>query len=143
MLISCTSCYSKFLVNSAELKPNGRTVQCANCGNQWYQESIPNEEEEILISSVPPTSSKNEHNKHESNKSVINLPSTYVKEKNVSFLNSVLVILLIVSLIIGFSVIRNLEMNTLVLLKYYFNEFYFNLKLIINDVAKIVYQIIN
>ena len=143
MLISCTSCYSKFLVNSADLKPNGRTVQCANCGNQWYQESIFNEEEEILISSVPQTPSENEHTRNESYKSVINLPSTYVKEKNASFLNSVLVILLIVSLIIGFSVIRNLEMNTLVLLKYYFNEFYFNLKLIINDVAKIVYQIIN
>ena len=55
MLISCTSCYSKFLVNSADLKPNGRTVQCANCGNQWYQESILSEEEEISISSVPQT----------------------------------------------------------------------------------------
>ena len=38
MLISCNSCNSKYLVNSAELKPDGRNVQCANCGNQWYQE---------------------------------------------------------------------------------------------------------
>jgi len=143
MLISCTSCYSKFLVNSGDLKPNGRTVQCANCGNQWYQESIFVEEEEILISSVPQTSLKNEHNKNESDNSVINLPSTYVKEKNVSILNSVLVILLIVFLIIGSWGFRKLEMNTLVLLEYYFNEFYFNLKLIINDIAKIVHQIIN
>ena len=143
MLISCTSCYSKFLVNSGDLKPNGRTVQCANCGNQWYQESIFVEEEEILISSVPQTSLKNEHNKNEFDNSVINLPSTYVKEKNVSILNSVLVILLIVFLIIGSWGFRKLEMNTLVLLEYYFNEFYFNLKLIINDIAKIVHQIIN
>jgi predicted Zn finger-like uncharacterized protein len=143
MLISCTSCYSKFLVNSADLKPNGRTVQCANCGNQWYQESIFSEEEEISISSVPQTPSKNEYNKDESHKSVINLPSTYVKEKNVSVLNSSLVILLVVFLIIGFWGVRKLEMNTLVLAEYYFNEFYFNLKLIINDVAKIVHQIIN
>jgi predicted Zn finger-like uncharacterized protein len=143
MLISCTSCYSKFLVNSADLKPNGRTVQCANCGNQWYQESISDEEEEILISSVPQTHSENKHTKNESSKSVINLPSTYVKETNVSFLNSTLVILLIVFLMTSFWVFRNLEMNTLVLLKYYFNEFYFNLKLIINDVAKIVHHILN
>ena len=143
MLISCTSCYSKFLVNSGDLKPNGRTVQCANCGNQWYQESIFVEEEEILISSVPQTSLKNEHNKNEFDNSVINLPSTYVKEKNVSILNSVLVILLIVFLIIGSWGFRKLEMNTLVLLEYYFNEFYFNLKLIINDIAKIAYQLFN
>ena len=143
MLISCTSCYSKFLVNSGDLKPNGRTVQCANCGNQWYQESIFVEEEEILISSVPQTSLKNEHNKNEFDNSVINLPSTYVKEKNVSILNSVLVILLIVFLIIGSWGFRKLEMNTLVLLEYYFNEFYFNLKLIIDDIAKIAYQLFN
>lgn len=143
MLISCTSCYSKFLVNSADLKPNGRTVQCANCGNQWYQESILNEEEELLISSVPQTPSANEHIKNKSYKSVINLPSTYVKEETVSFLNSTLIILLLIFLIIIFWAFRNLEMNTLVLLKYYFNEFYFNLKLIINDMAKIVHQIIN
>lgn len=143
MLISCTSCYSKFLVNSADLKPNGRTVQCANCGNQWYQESIFNEEDELLISSVPQTPSANEDIKNKSYKSVINLPSTYVKEETVSFLNSTLIILLVVFLIIIFWAFRNLEMNTLVLLKYYFNEFYFNLKLIINDMAKIVHQIIN
>jgi len=143
MLISCTSCYSKFLVNSADLKPNGRTVQCANCGNQWYQESIFNEEDELLISSVPQTPSANEDIKNKSYKSVINLPSTYVKEETVSFLNSTLIILLLIFLIIIFWAFRNLEMNTLVLLKYYFNEFYFNLKLIINDMAKIVHQIIN
>ena len=143
MLISCTSCYSKFLVNSADLKPNGRTVQCANCGNQWYQESIFSEEEEISISSVPQTPSKNEYSENESHKSVINLPSTYVKEKNVSFINSSLIILLVIFLVTSFWGFHKLDINTLVLLEYYFNEFYFNLKLIINDVAKIVYQIIN
>ena len=52
MLISCTSCHSKYLINSADLKPEGRTVQCAYCGNQWYQESSFREDEEILISST-------------------------------------------------------------------------------------------
>jgi predicted Zn finger-like uncharacterized protein len=143
MLISCTSCYSKFLVNSADLKPNGRTVQCANCGNQWHQESIFNEEEEVLLSSVPETASENENNDNESHKPVINLPSTYVRKKKVSVLNSFLVILLIIFLALCVWSFRNLEMNTLVLLGHYFNEFYFNLKLIINDIAKTVHQIIN
>ena len=143
MLISCSSCYSKFLVNSADLKPNGRTVQCANCGNQWYQEHIFNEEEEILISSAPQNLSENELNKNESNRSVINLPSTYVKEKQVSILNSVLVIILVIFLMVIFLGFRKIEMNTLVLFEYYFNEFYFNLKLIINDIAKIVHRILN
>ena len=30
MLISCTSCNSKYLVNSADLKPNGRDVNVPN-----------------------------------------------------------------------------------------------------------------
>ena len=143
MLISCTLCYSKFLVNSADLKPDGRTVQCANCRNQWYQECIFCEEEEISISSVPHTPSGTKDNKNELNRSVINLPSTYVKEKNVSFLNSALVILLVVFLVISFWGFHKLEINTLVLLEYYFNEFYFNLKLIINDIAKIAHQLFN
>ena len=67
MLISCTSCHSKYLVNSADLKPDGRTVQCANCGNQWYQESFVNEEEEVLTSSPPSTSANSQTEKKESN----------------------------------------------------------------------------
>ena len=38
MFIQCSSCNSKYLVNSADLKPNGRLVECANCTHQWYQE---------------------------------------------------------------------------------------------------------
>ena len=40
MLISCFSCNSKYLLNSADLKPSGRTVKCANCGYQWFEENI-------------------------------------------------------------------------------------------------------
>ena len=61
MLISCTSCKSKYLVNSADLKPEGRTVQCAKCGYEWYQNIVRNEEvytEEVINASLP--SSKSE-----------------------------------------------------------------------------------
>ena len=140
MLISCTSCHSKYLVNSADLKPDGRTVQCANCGYQWYQESFFNEEDEILTPSTPSTS---QIEKKESNLPTPNLPSTYVKDQKVSVLNSILVVLLAIMLLGGFWATRNLETNSLVLLKFYVDEFYFNLKLIFEDIAKIIHRIIN
>ena len=37
MFIQCSECDYKYLVNSADLKPNGRNVQCAKCGNNWFQ----------------------------------------------------------------------------------------------------------
>jgi len=144
MLISCTSCKSKYLVNSADLKPNGRSVQCAKCGNQWYQDSILNENdqmEEIITSTVPSTIFQNQKNNLKS--PTPNLPSTYVKEQKVSILNSILVILFVIIFISIFWIKRNLEINSLVLFKFYLDEFTFNLKLIIDDIAKIIYQILN
>ena len=143
MLISCNSCRAKYLVNSADLKPDGRTVQCVNCGNQWYQESSVEENLEFL-SSVTSLADKDTNNKREkSNKQVANLPSTFVHEPKVSILNSILILLLVLSVFMIFVFSRKLEMNTLVLIQFYLNEFYFNLKLIINDVATIIHKIIN
>ena len=143
MLISCTSCHSKYLINSADLKPDGRTVQCANCGNQWYQESFLREKDEILISSTLSNSTNSQTEKKESNLPTHNLPSTYVKEQKVSVLNSILVVIFISILLAGFWLIKNIETNSLVLLKFYVDEFYFNLKLIVDDIAKIIHRIIN
>ena len=143
MLISCTSCHSKYLINSADLKPDGRTVQCANCGNQWYQESSLREEEEILISSTLSNSTNSQTETKESNSPTRNLPSTYVKEQKVSVLNSILVVVFVSVLILGFWLIKNIETNSLVLLKFYVDEFYFNLKLIVDDIAKTIHRIIN
>ena len=144
MLISCTSCKSKYLVNSADLKPNGRSVQCAKCGNQWYQDSTLNENdqiEEIITSSASSTTFQNQKDNLKS--PIPNLPSTYVKEQKVSILNSILVVLFAIILISIFWIARNLEINSLVLLKFYLDEFTFNLKLIFDDIAKIIHQILN
>jgi len=144
MLISCTSCESKYLVNSADLKPDGRTVQCAKCGNQWYQDPnlIENEQiEQVITTSTPSTSSENKKDNLKS--PTPNLPSTYVKEQKVSVLNSILVVLFVIFLIGGFWIVRNIEINTLVLFKFYLDEFAFNLKLIFEDIAKIIHQIVN
>lgn len=143
MLISCNSCTSKYLVNSADLKPNGRIVQCAKCGNQWYQDYLLNENKQAgkIITSSTTTSDQNQKDSLKS--PTPNLPSTYVKEQKVSIFNSILVVLFVIIFISGFWIVRNLEINNLVLIKFYLEEFIFNLKLIFNDIAKIIHQILN
>ena len=142
MLISCNSCNSKYLVNSAELKPDGRNVQCANCGNQWFQESqvFDDNVKDNLTSEVNDGGSLNQ----EKNKtSISNLPSTYVQEPKVSILNSILLVLFVILLIIFYWFFQKSNINSLVLIQFYINEFFFNLNMIINDIAKIIHQLIN
>ena len=43
MFIVCSKCDFKYLINSADLKPNGRMVECANCHHQWFQDPDKNE----------------------------------------------------------------------------------------------------
>ena len=149
MLIRCSACNSKYLVNSADLKPDGRMVECASCSHQWYQEK--STEEEILFSLAP--SSKNDlkqtqdiaNTKIEDNQKneIKNLPSTIVTEHKTSVLNSFLVLIVLVSFIATFFLLRSYGVNFFVLINFYIHEFYFNLKLIIADIAKIIHQVIN
>ena len=149
MLIRCSACNSKYLVNSADLKPDGRMVECASCSHQWYQEQ--STEEEILFSSAP--SSKNDLKQtqdiantkieHNQKNEIKNLPSTIVTEHKTSVLNSFLVLIVLVGFIATFFLLRSYGVNIFVLIKFYIHEFYFNLKLIIADIAKIIHQVIN
>ena len=150
MFIQCSECDYKYLVNSADLKPDGRMVECANCNHRWYQEPI--NEEELLSSSVP-KSSRDETKSDEQNiknnihesvyAEVKNLPSTVVNENKVSLINTFLVIFLLAFLFFIFLSFRSYGTNIFVIINFYINEFFFNLKLIINDIAKIVYKILN
>jgi len=143
MLISCASCFSKYLVNSSDLKPDGRMVKCAHCGNQWYQENLAkNQEGESLKFESSIIQNKQPRIKA-SNSSIPNLPVTYIKEQKVSFFNSLAILLIVPALIFCFWTFKKIEMNTFVLLKYYVDEFYFNLQLIIQDIANLIYKIIN
>ena len=150
MFIECSACNSKYLVNSADLKPNGRLVECAGCGHQWYQEIT--EKEKELESAVPHSKIKkeeknNENIIHETKKNEINeirnLPSTIVNEKNISYFNSFLVLILLFLIIFLFWMIKHYGGNIFVLFNFYINEFYFNLKLIIGDLANIIKSILN
>ena len=150
MFIECSACNSKYLVNSADLKPNGRLVECATCSHQWHQEV--SEKEKELDSAVPHSkytedATKNENmiNQLKSNNinEIRNLPSTIVKEKNVSYLNSFLILILLFLIIFLFWVIKHYGINIFVLFNFYINEFYFNLKLIISDLGNIINKILN
>ena len=147
MFIKCSSCNSKYLINSADIKPNGRMVECGICSHQWYQDPL------IEESSIPPSSQIQDSNKHEDNltkkdntnetEKIKNLPSTIVKEAKPSIINSFLIIIILILIILFFLLFRSYGANIFVLFNYFINEFYFNLKLIFNDIAKIIYQIVN
>jgi len=150
MFIQCSECDYKYIVNSADLKPDGRMVECANCNHRWFQEPLHGEE--LLSSSVPKTSQEKPLNNEEEKqnyedylppKEIKNLPSTVVRERKVSLVNTFLVILFLVFLIFLFWTLKSYGTNIFVLVSFYINEFFFNLKLIIDDLAKIVYQILN
>ena len=150
MFIECSDCNSKYLVNSADLKPNGRMVECANCSHQWFQEI--REEDEVLYQSVP-SSRLNENIKNKdtsfndfkknTSAEIKNLPSTVVNPEKVSTLNSILVVLVLFLTIFIFWLVRSYGINMFVLINFYIHEFFFNLRLIINDIAMIIHQSLN
>jgi len=143
MFIQCSDCDYKYIVNSADLKPDGRMVECANCNHRWFQEPLKGED--LLSSSVPKTSQEKPQNNETDlpPKEIKNLPSTVVREQKVSFINTFLVIFFLVLIIFLFWTLRSYGTNIFVLISFYINEFFFNLKLIIDDLAKIIYQIVN
>ena len=137
MFINCSECNSKYIINSADLKPNGRMVQCAVCGHQWFQD-LKKEEIQNLEEIIAEFDSKNNNKEH-----VPNLPSTVIQKKKVSTLNSFLVIIFVFLLFFAFWLLKSYGINIFVLINFYIIEFYFNLKLIITDIAKIIHQTIN
>ena len=150
MFIQCSDCDYKYIVNSADLKPDGRMVECANCNHRWFQEPLKGED--LLSSSVAKNSKEKPLDKEKESqdneidlpsKEIKNLPSTVVREKKVSFVNTFLVIFFLVLLIFLFWTLKSYGTNIIVLVSFYINEFFFNLKLIIDDLAKIIYQILN
>ena len=150
MFIQCSDCDYKYIVNSADLKPDGRMVECADCNHRWFQEPLKGED--LLSSSAPKTSQEKPLKKEEESqnnktdvppKEIKNLPSTVVREQKVSLLNTFLVIFFLLLIIFIFWTLKSYGTNIFVLLLFYINEFFFNLRLIIDDLAKIIYQVLN
>ena len=146
MFIVCSNCDFKYLVNSADLKPNGKMVECANCGYQWYQDL----DKEETYSSVPSSKNndledviKNNQKIKKEKNTIKNLPSTIVNQEEPSIRNSLIVVILIFAIFLGIWFSRSYGINTFVLLEFYIREFFFNLNLIISDLAKIIHKTLN
>ena len=147
MFIVCSNCEFKYLVNSADLKPNGRMVECANCNHQWFQEL----DDTDITSSVPSTKKEEfdrnlKNNKQKENLEkdpVRNLPSTVVRQEKPSAINSAIVITLAIVVILAIWIYRSYGVNTFIIIDFYIREFFFNLNLIISDLAKIIHNTLN
>ena len=147
MFIVCSNCEFKYLVNSADLKPNGRMVECANCNHQWFQEL----DDTDITSSVPSTKReeldknlKNNKQKEKLEKDPVrNLPSTVVRQEKPSVINSTIVIALAIVVILAIWIYRSYGVNTFIIIDFYIREFFFNLNLIISDLAKIIHNTLN
>ena len=147
MFIVCSNCEFKYLVNSADLKPNGRMVECANCNHQWFQElddtditsSVPSTKKEELDQNI-----KNNNQKEKLEKDPVrNLPSTVVRHEKPSVINSTIVIALAIVVILAIWIYRSYGVNTFIIIDFYIREFFFNLNLIISDLAKIIHNTLN
>jgi predicted Zn finger-like uncharacterized protein len=147
MFIVCSNCEFKYLVNSADLKPNGRMVECANCNHQWFQElddtditsSVPSSKKEELDQNI-----KNNNQKEKLEKDPVrNLPSTVVRQEKPSVINSTIVIALAIVVILAIWIYRSYGVNTFIIIDFYIREFFFNLNLIISDLAKIIHNTLN
>ena len=147
MFIVCSNCEFKYLVNSADLKPNGRMVECANCNHQWFQElddtditsSVPSTKKEELDQNI-----KNNNQKEKLEKDPVkNLPSTVVRQEKPSVINSTMVITLAIVVILAIWIYRSYGVNTFIIIDFYIREFFFNLNLIISDLAKIIHNTLN
>ena len=128
MFIQCSDCDYKYIVNSADLKPDGRMVECANCNHRWFQEPLKGED--LLSSSVPKSSQEKTLEKEEesqnnetdvSPKEIKNLQSTVVREQKVSFINSFLVIFFMLFIIFLFWTLRSYGANIFFLISFYIN----------------------
>ncbi len=147
MFIVCSNCEFKYLVNSADLKPNGRMVECANCNHQWFQEL----DDTDITSSVPFTKNeeldqnlKNNNQKEKLEKDPVrNLPSTVVRQEKPSVISSTIVISLAIVVILAIWIYRSYGVNTFIIIDFYIREFFFNLNLIISDLAKIIHNTLN
>ena len=147
MFIVCSNCEFKYLVNSADLKPNGRMVECANCNHQWFQElddtditsSVPSTKKEELDQNI-----KNNNQKEKLEKDPVrNLPSTVVRQEKPSVINSTIVIALAIVVILAIWIYRSYGVNTFIIIDFYIREFFFNFNLIISDLAKIIHNTLN
>jgi predicted Zn finger-like uncharacterized protein len=56
MIVTCTTCSKRYLVDSAALGASGRNVRCAACGHTWFQAPPEDAPRPLEIAPEPPPS---------------------------------------------------------------------------------------
>ena len=56
MIVTCSSCSTRYLVDPAQLGLSGRMVRCAKCGHSWMQ-AAPADMPRLVEPATPPTPS--------------------------------------------------------------------------------------
>ena len=147
MFIVCSNCEFKYLVNSADLKPNGRIVECANCNHQWFQDlddtEIPSSVPSLKKNKLDQDTKNIQQQEKKEKDTVKNLPSTVVRHEKPSLINSTIAIVLVIIIILAILIYRSYGINTFVIVDFFIREFLFNLNLIISDLAKIIHNTLN
>ena len=87
MIISCTSCEAKYLVDPVQISV-GRQVRCARCNFSWFQDNTGFEVNESVSNSEEVIEKRNP----ESDK---NLPAVYKEKKKLSRDNIAIIILIL------------------------------------------------
>ena len=135
MLLTCPSCNSKYLVNSADLLEEGRIVKCIKCKYQWFQSSNLDNNTGIEYESIKTIEKNNNYSK--------TLPSTYVEPPKSSVRNSFFMVIFIIFILFLYFFLKNLDSGIMNLIIFYATEFINNVNLIIQDFSKALYNIIN
>ena len=135
MLINCPSCKVKFLINSADLRSDGRNVMCANCKYQWFQKPDFNYKHKIESYKTKISKDSTGFNKL--------LPSTYVEVQETSLMNSLLMIIFVFFIFVMYFIIKNLDQGMIYLITYYIQELISYTNQIINDLARVFHKIVN
>ncbi len=142
MLLNCSSCNTSYLVNSADLQPNGRIVECVNCSNQWFQKANIDNQDNLFLRIKKDENLKNSDNLDKEDYER-NLPSKYVEPPKPSFFNSFLIIFFLFLIIFLYFSLKNLEGGIIHLIKYYVEEIKLIIIAIIQNLANFFYNLLN
>jgi len=55
MIVTCSNCSKRYLVDARALGPSGRNVRCAGCGTTWFQAPPPDAPLQTDLAPEPPT----------------------------------------------------------------------------------------
>ena len=135
MLLNCPSCNARYLVNSVDLKPEGKLVKCALCGHQWFQELYVGEHYIKRQSSPTYSNNQNDYEKK--------LPSKYINANKPSLLNSILIILLIIIVSILYQTLKKIDGGIINLLYYYIQNTIIKISAAIDSIAKAIHLLLD